>query len=83
VPKRITDAELVAYLEGALASEHGLEIQTQHIDYLRRRFYALKKHLKDSGDARFDELRITSSPNKRGCLWLMKEEIEDVDEHPA
>lgn len=82
----ITDAELMAYLEAALDSEHGLELRTSHIDYLRRRFYSLKKIRRDAGDNRFNNIKITSSPNIRGRLWLMKEEDIDLsgaDTEPA
>jgi hypothetical protein len=75
----ISDAELTAYLETALESEHGIEIKTHHLDYLRRRFYVAIKLARDSGDLRFDALKISTSPHTRGCLWIMKETEECED----
>ena len=75
----ISDAELLAYLEGALNSECGIEVQTHHLDYLRRRFHALRRKYADAGDDRFKVVKISTSPHKRGCIWLMKEKSDEGD----
>jgi hypothetical protein len=67
----VGDTELAAYLESALLSERGIEIRTNHMEYLRRRLYVAKRK-----DTRFRAIKISTSPTEKGCLWLMKE-VED------
>jgi hypothetical protein len=76
----LSDMELMTYLESALTEEHGLEIETSDLDYLRRRIYALIAKRKAEGDERMRQLSLTTSPYYKNKLWIVKEEQEDGKE---
>lgn len=68
---------LLLLWEKALSSPYGISVTTPRASTLHRELYSLRRKLRESGDTRFDPLRVTipSDPDRAKVeLWILPSE---------
>ncbi len=69
---------LIQHLEAARAAEKGIALQfTSHseVESYRRKLYAAKRKIKDSGQGDFSDIMLRISSEDESLLLLIKEKI--------
>lgn len=73
------ERRLLLLWEKALASPLGISVSTPRVASLQRELYGLRRKLRESGDKRFDSLRVTlpsDSDQAQVELWILPSEVE-------
>lgn len=60
---------MIEYLYQALASDHGIKVETNDVEGLRQRLYAARRKAMDPS---LDVLSLVPSPTGESILWIVK-----------
>lgn len=75
LPSKEAHMKLVlATMNQALSSIHGIAVACSDPEQFRRVFYSLRRSIREQGETRFDVLSCRTSPtNPASEIWIVKE----------
>ena len=69
----LSDIEVEQIFLSALESEHGITVETNDNDLLKKKFYSVRASCRKQGNLSYDCLSFRISPtNNTGELWIIK-----------
>lgn len=75
-----TEEILFQLMEEALKTEHGIYVQTDAVDVLRRRFWAARRKARQAGHSEYEALSFVESPKDKDHLWILRGDNERAGE---